>query len=167
MENEDRYEKDFKDFAALLNKHGVDYLIVGAYTVIYHTRVARFTKDIDFWIRPMNENAQKCAEAVKEFFGLDVKKEDLLVPGAIHFIGQAPFRIDVFNAQGELDFEKAWNNKIEGKFRDVNVHYISREDLIALKQCADRQHDRKDVTRLNRKTGKRPKNARNCRLGNV
>lgn len=29
MENERTPEDDYKEFAALLNKHGVDYLIVG------------------------------------------------------------------------------------------------------------------------------------------
>ncbi|MCG2724662.1 MAG: nucleotidyltransferase [Elusimicrobia bacterium] len=151
MENEKQYEKDFKDFINLLNKHKVNYLIVGAYAVIYHTNISRFTKDIDFWICPTPENAQKCAAAVKEFCSMDVKKEALLEPGAIHYIGEAPFRLDIFNSQGNLDFEEAWKKKETGKFRDISVYYISREDLIALKQHFNREHDRKDLKRLNRK----------------
>ncbi len=156
MENEKQYEKDFQDFVNLMNRYKVDYLIVGGYAVIFHTNTPRFTKDIDFWIRPTPENAQKCAVAVKEFCGLDVKKEALLEPGSIHYIGEAPFRIDIFNAQGELEFAKAWGNKTEGMYRGVNVHYISGGDLANLKRHFDREQDRKDVKRLTRKTGKGP-----------
>jgi predicted nucleotidyltransferase len=155
MVNERTREDDYKEFADLLNKHGVDYLIVGAYAVIYHTHVPRDTKDIDFWIRPTADNAAKCAEAVKEFCGIELKKEDLL-DDKIFFIGQEPHRLDIFNSQGTIDFEKAWGKKEDGKFREVIVHYISREDLVKLKQQFNREQDRKDITRLNRKPGKGP-----------
>jgi len=156
MENEKQYEKDFQDFVDLMNKHKVDYLIVGGYAVIFHTNTPRFTKDIDFWIRPTSENAQKCTAAIKEFCGLDVKKEELLEPGTIHYIGEAPFRIDIFNAQGEFDFAKVWENRTEGMYRGITVHYISHEDLILLKQYADREQDRKDLKRLTRKKPENP-----------
>ncbi len=41
-----KVEKDFEGFVELLEKHGVKYLIVGAYTVSMHT-VPRNTGDID------------------------------------------------------------------------------------------------------------------------
>ena len=151
MENEKQYEEDFKDFTDLLNKHKVDYLIVGAYAVIYHTHISRFTKDIDFWIRPTEENAQKCSDAVKEFCNVDLKKENLLKPGAIHFIGEAPFRIDIFNTQGNIEFEKAWKNKTEGTYRGINTRYISNKDLTFLKQYFNREQDQKDLKRLKKK----------------
>ncbi|MBI5244928.1 MAG: nucleotidyltransferase [Elusimicrobia bacterium] len=153
MENERTREDDYKEFAALLNRHGVDYLIVGSYAVIYHTRVPRDTKDIDFWIRPTAGNALKCADAVKEFCGLELTKEDLL-EDKIFFIGREPHRLDIFNSQGGLDFESAWRKREDGKFREVPVHYISREDLVRLKRRFDREHDRKDVVRLTRKKNK-------------
>ncbi|KAF0127181.1 MAG: hypothetical protein FD189_466 [Elusimicrobia bacterium] len=153
MENERTREDDYKEFAALLNKHGVDYLIVGAYAVIYHTNIPRDTKDIDFWIRPTADNAEKCAEAVREFCGIEVKKEDLL-EDKIFFIGREPHRLDIFNSQGALDFEKAWAKKEDGRLRDVSVHYIARGDLVRLKRYFNREQDRKDVTRLSRNRGK-------------
>ena len=110
MENERTREDDYKDFAALLNKHGADYLIVGAYAVVYHTNLPRDTRDIDFWIRPTAENAARCVKAIREFCGLEFKKEELL-EDKIFFIGQEPNRLDIFNSQGPLDFEKAWEKK--------------------------------------------------------
>lgn len=148
MENEKQSEEDYTDFVRLLNKHGVDYLVVGAYAVMYHTHVPRETKDIDFWIRMTEENAEKCSKAIKEFCGMEFKKEDLLEKGAICYIGVAPNRIDVFNEQGRADFEEAWKKRNDDKYWGVPVHFISREDLIALKEYANREHDRKDLTRL-------------------
>ncbi len=121
--------------------------------MIYHTNIPRDTKDIDFWIRPTSDNAEKCAEAIKEFCGIEIKKEDLL-EDKIFFIGREPHRLDIFNSQGAIKFEKAWEKKEDGQLRDVTVHYISREDLMKLKQSFNREQDRKDITRLSKKQGK-------------
>lgn len=52
------FSKDFKEFAELLNKNGVEYLVVGGYAVGVHGH-PRYTGDIDFWIRPEQTNAEK------------------------------------------------------------------------------------------------------------
>ena len=57
MENEKQSENDYTEFVNLLNKHKVDYLVVGGYAVMFHTLIPRETKDIDFWIRPTKKNA--------------------------------------------------------------------------------------------------------------
>lgn len=43
-------QPDFKEFISLLNKHGVEYLVVGGFAVAAHG-YPRFTGDIDFWLR--------------------------------------------------------------------------------------------------------------------
>ena len=40
MENEKQSEKDYTEFVNLLNKHKVDYLVVGGYAVMFHTLYA-------------------------------------------------------------------------------------------------------------------------------
>jgi predicted nucleotidyltransferase len=157
MEDEKQSEKDYTEFVNLLNKHKVDYLVVGGYAVMFHTLIPRETKDIDFWIRPTKDNAEKCSEAIKEFCGMEFKKEDLLEKGAICYIGAVPNRIDIFNEQGQVDFEKAWEKRKDDKYWEVNVHFVSREDLIILKRYADREQDRKDLKRLTRQPPKDPK----------
>ena len=39
--------QDYKDLLSAFNAHGVKYLIVGGYAVIFHAQ-PRFTKDMDF-----------------------------------------------------------------------------------------------------------------------
>lgn len=148
MEQEKQFENDYKDFAALLNKHGVEYLIVGAYATIYHTNISRDTKDIDFWIRKTEQNAENCAKAIKDFCGFEIKIDDLLEDKKIVFIGREPHRIDIFNEQADLDFEEAWRRKKDGKFRDLTVHFIDREDLIKVKKYFSHEQDIKDIHRL-------------------
>ncbi len=40
---------DFKEFAALLNSNGVEYLVVGGYALAAYGH-PRYTGDLDFWV---------------------------------------------------------------------------------------------------------------------
>lgn len=51
-------QQDFKELLELFNGHKVEYMIVGAYALAYHG-APRFTGDIDLFVRPSAENAQK------------------------------------------------------------------------------------------------------------
>ena len=48
---------DYKDLLSAFHAHGVRYLIVGGYAVIFHAQ-PRFTKDIDLFIKADLANAQ-------------------------------------------------------------------------------------------------------------
>ncbi len=47
-------QPDFRELFMLLNKHAVDYLIVGGYALAFHG-VPRFTGDIDIFVSPLTE----------------------------------------------------------------------------------------------------------------
>lgn len=148
MAEEKQVENDYRDFIVLLNKNGVDYLIIGAYSAIFYTHVPRETKDMDFWIRKTEENAEKCAKAIREFCGLEFDKKDLLGEKEIFFIGLDPNRIDIFNTQEGLSFDEAYSRKNTGTFKGIHAQFISKEDLIRLKEYFKRDIDLKDITRL-------------------
>lgn len=78
------FSTDFKEFAELLNKHGVEYLVVGGYAVGVHGH-PRYTGDIDFWISPCKDNAVKLLAAVSEFglTAVNVSAEELSIPGKV------------------------------------------------------------------------------------
>jgi hypothetical protein len=57
---------DFKDFLQLLNEHDVAYLLIGEYAIGYHG-YTRTTADIDIWIEPALNNAQKIVQVFSEF----------------------------------------------------------------------------------------------------
>ena len=48
--------QDHKDLLSAFHAHGVKYLIVGGYAVIFHSQ-PRFTKDIDLLIKADPSNA--------------------------------------------------------------------------------------------------------------
>jgi hypothetical protein len=58
--------QDYKDLLSAFNAHGVRYLIVGGYAVIFHAQ-PRFTKDIGIFIKADRANAQATWAALAEF----------------------------------------------------------------------------------------------------
>jgi hypothetical protein len=58
--------QDYKDLLSAFHAHGVRYLIVGAYAVIFHAQ-PRFTKDIDLFIQADPTNAQATYAALAAF----------------------------------------------------------------------------------------------------
>ena len=59
-------QKDFRDLFELLNAHKVEYMIVGAYALAFHG-VPRYTGDLDIFVRPDPENAQRVMAALNDF----------------------------------------------------------------------------------------------------
>lgn len=47
---------DLTDFIAELNKANVDYLVVGAWAVMAHSRTFRVTKDLDIYVSAIPDN---------------------------------------------------------------------------------------------------------------
>jgi hypothetical protein len=59
---------DFREFLESLNSNGVRYLLLGGYAVI-HYGYRRATDDLDVWIAPDPENAQRLSRVLQEFGG--------------------------------------------------------------------------------------------------
>jgi hypothetical protein len=80
----------WKEFIALLNSYGVEYLIVGAHSLAFHAR-PRFTGDLDILIRPTPENATKIVAVLNEFrFGnLGASASDFTTPEQLIQLGRA------------------------------------------------------------------------------
>ena len=57
---------DFKEFLALLNEHGVEYLLIGGYAVGYHG-YPRATNDLDIWIAVHPQNAERLVATLQAF----------------------------------------------------------------------------------------------------
>ncbi len=60
--------RDYEEFIAALESHGVRYMIIGAQAVAYHAR-PRATKDLDVLLDPTPDNAERVLAALREFFG--------------------------------------------------------------------------------------------------
>ena len=60
------FSQDFKEFVELLIKYKTEYLIVGGYAVGIHGH-PRYTGDLDIWLNPTLENAEKVILCVNDF----------------------------------------------------------------------------------------------------
>ena len=144
-------QPDFEELLALLNRHGVEYLIVGAHALAVHGHV-RATKDLDVWVRPSRDNAVKVLEALRAFGAPlhDLTEEDLTQPGLIFQIGVPPVRIDVVTSIDGVEFEAAWPARVEATIDRLPVPVLSREHLIQNKRASGRLQDLADLERLER-----------------
>ena len=74
-----------------LNDAGVDYLVVGAYAMAAHG-CPRATGDIDFWVRPTEENAARVWRALIAFGAptSQIALKDFSTPDLVFQFGVAP-----------------------------------------------------------------------------
>ena len=140
---------DFRDLLAAFNAQAVEHLVVGAHALAVHGHV-RATKDLDVWVKPSRENAQKVMAALVEFGAVlhDLTIDDLSHPDLMFQIGLPPVRIDIITAIDGVEFDPAWLNRIEANIDGLAVPVLSRGDLIVNKRTAGRLQDLADVERL-------------------
>jgi hypothetical protein len=105
--------RDFAEILAALSAAGVEFLVVGAYAMAAHG-VPRATGDIDIWVRPTPENADRVLSALRAFGAplFDLTREDLLRPDVVFQIGVALSRIDILTGITGVGFEDAWRNRL-------------------------------------------------------
>lgn len=142
-------EKDFEDFIKYLNKHQVEYMVVGGYALAFHGK-PRHTGDLDIWINISEINAQKMLNVLNDFgmSSLKLSKEDFLKPGAITQIGYPPLRIDILNEIDGVSFQQAFNNRQSLDEGKLTIWYIGRDDLIKNKQSSGRKQDIADIREM-------------------
>lgn len=140
---------DFKKLLLAFNAHGVEYLVVGAHALAVYGHV-RATKDLDVWVRPDEENAERVLTALSAFGASldDLTTDDLSKAGTVFQIGVPPLRIDLITAIDGVDFAEAWPDRFSTSFGGVPVFVISRHHLISNKRTAARLQDLADVERL-------------------
>jgi hypothetical protein len=140
---------DSREFIALLNSHGVEYLIVGAHSLAFHAR-PRFTGDLDILIRPSAANATKIVAVLNEFgFGeLGVRSSDFTAPDQVIQLGRAPNRIDLLTSMSGVNTDEAFANKIAAELDGLPVSFISKTLLLANKRAVGRPQDLADISEL-------------------
>lgn len=140
---------DFEEFVACLNKHKVEYLVIGGYALAFHGN-PRHTGDLDIWIAISDDNAKKMCFVINEFgmSSLGLKKEDFLKQGLITQIGYPPLRIDILNEIDGITFSDAYKNKLVIDIDGLMVDYIGLADLIKNKTASGRSQDITDVKTL-------------------
>ncbi|MBI2082265.1 MAG: hypothetical protein HYT76_01725 [Deltaproteobacteria bacterium] len=153
--------KDFEELFHHLNTAGAEYIVVGAYAVIYHTE-PRYTKDIDIWINPDPRNAVKVYEALKKFGAplRDLTPQDLSNPKMVYQVGIEPNRIDILMGIGTLPFKEAWKKRCEDHYGSEKIFVLGLGETIRAKKEAGRPHDERDLEILEQAKKKQDKKSR-------
>lgn len=105
-------DDDWSDALTALAAAGARFLVVGAHAMAVHG-VPRGTQDLDVWIDPSEENAERVCGGLATFGppleALGISREDLGRSGTVIQLGLPPNRIDLLTAiSGVPDFEAAW-----------------------------------------------------------
>lgn len=145
--------KDFADFIATLNGHGVEYVIVGGHALAFHGRV-RATKDLDVLVRPTAHNARRVIAALNEFGfqSLGLSEADIRAENVIQ-LGNPPNRIDLIMGIDGVDADAAWQERVMGRFLGQPAPFLSRSCLIRNKRASGRVQDVADLEALGEKPG--------------
>ena len=144
-----KLQKDLREFIELLNSHGVEYLVVGDHAVAFHG-YPRYTGDIDFLVRPTEENASRIV-AVLESFGFSDAHEinaSLTQPEKIVQLGRPPNRIDILTSASGVNFEEVWKQAIVAELEGLPVRFPDLSSLLKNKRASERAKDLADVEEL-------------------
>ena len=138
-----------REFIALMNSHGVDYVVVGGHAVGYHG-YPRFTGDIDLFICPAPENAARVMAVLRVFGFLELNDVEkiLLQPGKVVQLGRPPNRIDLLTGISGVDFDEASTGAQATLLDGIPVRIIGRTALLKNKRASGRAKDLADVEEL-------------------
>src|SRR6266436_3424617 len=104
---------DLREFIELLNSRGIEYVIVGAHSLAFHSR-PRYTGDLDILVKPSPENAERIATVLIEFgfAESDFKPSDFTEPDQMIQLGRIPNRIDLLMGITGVATNEAFEKKI-------------------------------------------------------
>lgn len=149
---------DFKELLKIFAQEKVKYLIIGGYAVAKHS-APRYTKDLDIWISNSRENAERVFHALKEFGAPlnNIKIEDFTRPTLVFQLGIEPSRIDVLMGLKGLDFDECWERRATARISEIEIYFISIDDLIFNKRLTGRPQDLCDAENLELKKSEQAK----------
>lgn len=144
---------------ATFDRHGVDYITIGAFAVIAHGYV-RATADIDVVARQDRENLERLAAAFAELnavlrgvdadlLDIDPTDPDVLANGASFTLDTDAGPVDYLNdVPGAGDYDDLRARAVEANAAGVVVRVVGLDDLIRMKRASGRPQDLRDIANL-------------------
>lgn len=152
-------DKLFREF----NKRKVRYLVAGGVAVTLYGN-PRFTKDLDLFLDPQEENVRRAVQAFKtlgfiprvpvkaeEFISAEKREQWKREKGMLAFTfvnPKNPFENVDLLFSAPMPFENAYRRKKVFRSNHIPVPTVSVKDLIRMKREAGRPHDLADLTIL-------------------
>lgn len=150
--------ENFSDFLRLLEKYNVKYVLVGGWAVIFEG-YSRTTRDMDIFVEPVEDNAEKVLAVLKEFFGSSIgfTKEDFTKVDNVIMMGREPYRIDILTAISGVSFNEVFENSMMYNDNNLHIRCIHINELIRNKESSGRLKDLADAAYLKKIRSKREK----------
>ncbi|MFW5700339.1 MAG: hypothetical protein ACOCWM_01505, partial [Cyclobacteriaceae bacterium] len=135
------FNSDFVDYLKLLNKHDVEYMLVGGMAVNFHG-YRRSTGDMDLFINPTEENHLKLRRVHSEF-GMQMGEMESIsnflntAKYDVFTFGVSPIQIDIMTACKGIDFKDAFKSVITANIQnDFYIKVIRYDYLIKAKKAS-------------------------------
>lgn len=140
---------DFNEILSIFNANQVRYLIIGGHAVSEYAE-PRYTKDLDIWVEPSEQNAHLVFQSLKQFGAplFELSPSDFAEKGSFYQMGRPPVRIDILMSIEGLSFPEAWKNRNIVLLFGEKANLISLDDLIIAKKSAGRPQDLIDADNL-------------------
>lgn len=145
-------DKHILRFLEALQKHKVDYLLVGGYAVNFHGH-RRPAADLDIWLKDTVENRQNLRQAMKASDMGDYPMIETMqfVPGWTDFQLNNAMRLDIITSVKGLEsktFDQCFDTSITIDVAGIKVPCLSLSDLIENKKVTGRPKDLADIDAL-------------------
>ena len=147
--------RDFRELLGSFNAHGVEYVLVGAYALAFHG-APRYTGDLDLFIRPTPENAQRILAALADFgFGsLDLAIDDFTASDRVVQLGVPPVRVDLVTSLTGVTWDEVWSARSEMTADGIRIAVINRAAFVKNKRATGRPKDLVDAGLVDPDEGK-------------
>ena len=141
------YFRKFIDVCRSLEKHKVDYILIGGVALILHG-MNRLTQDIDIFIRIIPDNIEVLQKALFDVFHdnaiEEITKQELDQYPVIRYGTPDGFYIDIISRLGEaVSFDDLDYTII--KYEGVSIRVATDETLLKLKKNTVRERDKIDA----------------------
>ena len=147
--------EDFLDMLEALIDNRGRFVVVGALALAVHG-IPRATGDIDIFVAPDPENAQKVMKALRTFgapvAAHGISTTDFATPGFVYQIGLPPRRIDILTEISGITFDEAWSGRVTVDVGGLDVPFIGRDAMIRNKIASGRGKDLIDAEALKKNT---------------
>lgn len=148
----DIFDNELLNFWRFLNKHEVQYIMVGGVATNLHG-YQRTTNDVDLLLNDNLENRQKLRMAFKDYGMGDFEMMERLqfVPGWTNFHLNNGLRLDIMTEMKGLEaisFNECLQLASIAEIENVSIPFLHINHLIANKKAVDRPKDQVDVIYL-------------------
>ena len=148
----DIYDDGFLELWKVLNKHNVQYIMVGGFAVNMHG-YTRATKDADLWLKDTIENRKNLRKAFKELDYGDFESVETIkfLPGWTQFYLNNGVLLDIMTEMKgieRLSFDDCLSKASIADFEGIQVPFLHINHLLANKKAVDRPKDKQDIIEL-------------------